>query len=69
MLNQTLCHSERIGLVSREIWPVVPPNVEYFPTEQGLSCVDALDGHVNWAMENVDRVENAINSYDTREPH
>ena len=67
MLTQTIRHLERIGLVSRKVYPVVPPKVEYSLTELGGSCVEAVDGLVNWAVENIDRVEDAISSYDTRE--
>ena len=69
MLTQTLRHLERIGLVSRKVYPVVPPKVEYSLTELGGSCVEAVDGLVNWAVENIDRVEDAISGYDTRENH
>ena len=67
MLTQTLRHLERIGLVSREVYPVVPPKVEYSLTELGVSCVEAVDGLVNWAIENISRVEDATSEYDTRE--
>ena len=67
MLTQTLRHLERIGLVNRRVYPVVPPKVEYSLTELGVSCVEAVDGLVNWAVENIDRVEDAISGYDTRE--
>ena len=67
MLTQTLRHLERIGLVSRKVYPVVPPKVEYSLTELGVSCVAAMDGLLNWAIENIDRVEDAIKGYDTRE--
>jgi len=41
--------------------------VEYSKTKLGVSCAEAVDGLVNWAMENIDRVEDAISGYDTRE--
>ena len=66
MLTQTHRHLERIGLVNRKVYPVVPPKVEYSLTELGVSCVEAVDGLVNWAVENIDRVEDAISGYDTR---
>ena len=60
MLTQTLRHLERIGLVSRKVYPVVPPKVEYSKTELGVSCAEAVDGLVNWAVENIDRVETRL---------
>ncbi len=67
MLTQTLRHLERIGLVERKVYPVIPPKVEYSLTELGSSCVVAVDGLCNWAIENIDQVEQAITEYDRRE--
>ena len=67
MPTQSLRHLEPIGLVSRKVYPVLRPKVEYSLTVLGVSCVEAADGLVNWAVENIDRVEDAISGYDTRE--
>ena len=67
MLTQTLRHLERIGLVERKVYPVIPPKVEYSLTELGRSCVVAVDGLCNWAIENIDQVEQAITDYDRRD--
>lgn len=66
MLTQTLRHLERIGLVERKVYPVIPPKVEYSLTELGGTCVEAIDVLCNWAIENIDQVEDAINDYDNR---
>ncbi len=60
MLTQTLCHLERVGLVERKIYPVVPPKVEYSLTELGWTLVEPIN-------ENINHVEDAIASYDNRD--
>jgi len=67
MLTQTLRHLERIGLVERKVYPVIPPKVEYSLAGVGRSCVVAVDGLCNWAIENIDQVEQAITDYDRRD--
>src|SRR3954469_22359955 len=42
MLTQTLRILERDGLVRREIFPVIPPRVEYELTELGRNLADLL---------------------------
>lgn len=67
MLTQTLRHLERIGLVERKVYPVIPPKVEYSLTELGRSCVVAVDRLCSWAIENIDQVEQAIADYDQKQ--
>ena len=67
MLTQTLRHLERVGLVERTVYPVVPPKVEYSLTELGWTLVEPINVLVDWAIENIDHVENAIESYDSRD--
>ena len=42
MLTQTLRDLERDGLVTRKVFPVVPPRVEYAVTPLGLTLQDPL---------------------------
>jgi len=67
MLTQTLRHLERVGLVERTVYPVVPPKVEYSLTELGLTLVEPINVLANWAIENIDHVEDAIETYDNPE--
>ncbi|MFP6711481.1 MAG: helix-turn-helix domain-containing protein [Rhodospirillales bacterium] len=67
MLTQTLRHLERVGLVERTVYPVVPPKVEYSLTKLGWTLVEPINVLVDWAIENIDHVENAIESYDSRD--
>ena len=64
MLTQTLRHMERDGLLVRTVYPVVPPKVEYRLTGLGLSLGSAFCGVWVWAAENLDKVEEARQTFD-----
>jgi DNA-binding HxlR family transcriptional regulator len=66
MLTQTLRQMERDGLVTRTIYPVVPPKVEYQLTVLGLSLGAAFCGVWVWAAENLAQVEQARRAFDRR---
>ncbi len=51
-LSQNLKELERDGLIHREMYPEVPPKVEYTLTERGASLVAVLDKLCDWGMEN-----------------
>jgi DNA-binding HxlR family transcriptional regulator len=68
VLTQTLREMESYGLVERTVFPVIPPKVEYSLTELGDSLVFALDVLRDWAMDNNDRVEQAIERYTIDNP-
>jgi DNA-binding HxlR family transcriptional regulator len=67
MLTQTLRAMERDGLVSRKIFPVVPPKVEYALTDLGFTLGAAFCGVWVWASENLARVEQARSAFDERD--
>ncbi len=48
MLTQQLRELESDGLVRREVYPVVPPKVEYSLTAMGLSIKPILESMYNW---------------------
>lgn len=50
-LTKELRLLEEYGLVHREVYPVVPPKVEYSLTEIGLKFVPVLDALEKWAAE------------------
>lgn len=64
MLTQTLRHMERDGLVTRTVYAVVPPKVEYRLTQLGMSLGAAFCGVWVWAAENLKHVEQARNQFD-----
>jgi DNA-binding HxlR family transcriptional regulator len=64
MLTQTLRQMERDGLITRKIYPVVPPKVEYSLTPLGLTLGAAFCGVWHWAAENFQQVERARRKFD-----
>ena len=51
-LSQTLKALESDGLIHREMFPEIPPKVEYTLTERGHSLVKVLDQLCIWGEEN-----------------
>lgn len=66
MLTQTLRQMEREGLITRTVYPVVPPKVEYTLTPLGTSLGMAFCGVWVWAAENLEEVEQARREFDAR---
>lgn len=52
MLSQTLRKLEFYELISKEVFPVVPPRVEYSLTPFGTSLIKPLDSLFSWSVEN-----------------
>lgn len=53
MLTVTLRTLEADGLISRKVYPEVPPRVEYCLTELGETLMPHIEGLVNWAVGNM----------------
>ena len=51
-LSQHLKELERDGLIHREMYPEVPPRVEYTLTERGHSLMKVLDQLCDWGNAN-----------------
>ena len=66
MLTQTVRQMERDGLLTRKVYPVVPPRVEYALTDLGLTLSAAFCGVWVWAAENLSKVEAARNAFEKR---
>jgi DNA-binding HxlR family transcriptional regulator len=49
MLAQQLRELEEYGIISRKVYAVVPPKVEYTMTEYGLSLTNMLQEMCQWA--------------------
>lgn len=54
MLASTLRRLEQDGLLSRTVYPEVPPRVEYALTPRGESLMPHLVSLIGWALENFD---------------
>lgn len=67
MLTQTLRQMERDGLVTRRVYAVVPPKVEYTLTRLGATLGGAFCGVWEWAAKNIERVEAARDAFDARD--
>ena len=56
MLSQTLKGLTHDGLVARQVYPEIPPRVEYELTAAGLSLLEPLQMLVNWAIAHMDDI-------------
>ena len=59
MLTQTLRELERDGLVTRKIYPVIPPKVEYELTDLGRNLAALLDQIRTWSEQNAPEIRKA----------
>ncbi len=66
MPSLTRKNLERDGLVIREVFPEVPPRVEYEITDLGKSLLRPTQGLVDWAKGNWEQVRKAQVRYDAR---
>ncbi|MUN38917.1 winged helix-turn-helix transcriptional regulator [Actinomadura litoris] len=66
MLTVTLRGLERDGIVSRTVFPVMPPRVDYALTPLGATLLDAASALVGWAEAHLDEIDAARADYDTR---
>ena len=56
MLSQTLKNLEQSHLVHREVYPEVPPRVEYSLTETGKSLMPAIMALIEWGQAHFNEV-------------
>ena len=67
MLTLTLRNLERDGLVTRTIYPEVPPRVEYSLTQLGKTLQGPISALWDWSAENHEAIIDARAAYDARE--
>jgi DNA-binding HxlR family transcriptional regulator len=65
MLTLTLRGLERDGLVTRTVFPTVPPKVEYELTKLGRSLLEPVSGIGLWARQNRKAIEDARQRFDS----
>ena len=63
MLTTTLKMLESDGLIHREVFPEVPPRVEYSLTEKGRSLLPLIDNLLSWASENMEDIIESRRQY------
>ena len=56
MLTSTLRKLEADDLLSRTVYPEVPPRVEYKLTKRGKTLIPLLNQLVDWSLENMDAI-------------
>ena len=66
MLTVTLRGMERDGLVTRKVYPEVPPRVEYSLTKLGRTLRQLVRGLVQWSGAHLTEVDAARAAYDAR---
>ena len=65
MLTLTLRALERDGLVTRTVFPTIPPRVDYELTKLGRSLLDPVNGLGLWARQNRVAIQKARERFDT----
>jgi DNA-binding HxlR family transcriptional regulator len=66
MLTVTLRNLERDGLVSREIFPEIPPRVEYQLTQLGESLLEPLQSVLDWVNRHSELVRKSQSRFDEK---
>src|ERR1700748_2368632 len=67
MLTLTLRGLERDGLVTRTVFPTVPPRVDYELTKLGHSLLEPVSSLSLWARQNRSAIETARRQFDSAE--
>jgi DNA-binding HxlR family transcriptional regulator len=68
MLTLTLRGLERDGLVTRTVFPTIPPRVDYALTKLGHSLLEPVSRLGLWARQNRAAIESARRRFDAGEP-
>lgn len=53
MLSQQLKDLEKLNIVNRKVYPVIPPKVEYSLTKKGKSLKENLTMIMEWSKKNL----------------
>ncbi|MFF4348790.1 winged helix-turn-helix transcriptional regulator [Streptomyces sp. NPDC001530] len=68
MLTLTVRRLERDGLVTRTVYPTVPPQVEYELTAMGHSLTHLVKALADWSAAHRDSIARARQEWDTEHP-
>ncbi|MDH4764111.1 helix-turn-helix transcriptional regulator [Pseudomonas sp. CBMAI 2609] len=66
MLTLTLRGLERDGLITRTLYPTIPPRVDYALTELGSKLLQPVMALVNWANEHQTAIAAANQRFDDK---
>ena len=66
MLTLTLRGLERDGLVTRTVFPTIPPRVDYELTDLGRGLCHPVKALGEWAISHQDQIEAARSRFDER---
>src|SRR5262249_9035282 len=66
MLTTTVRHLERDGMLTRHVYPEVPPRVEYELTALGRGLMTPVRGLVLWLQSNWPAIRGARERFDAR---
>src|ERR1700761_4902339 len=66
MLTLTLRGLERDGLVTRTVFPTIPPRVDYELTDLGRGLQQPVKALGQWAMDHLAKIEAARTRFDKR---
>ncbi len=66
MLTLTLRGLERDGLITRTMYPTIPPRVDYELTELGRTLLKPVMALVDWANENQAAIAHAHRRFDEK---
>jgi DNA-binding HxlR family transcriptional regulator len=64
MLTLTVRGLERDGLVTRTVFPTIPPRVDYELTALGRGLLQPVKALGQWAMDHQDQIEGARTHFD-----
>jgi DNA-binding HxlR family transcriptional regulator len=64
MLTLTVRGLERDGLVTRTVYPTIPPRVEYTLTPLGRDLLQPISALAGWAIRNQGKIEKARSAFD-----
>lgn len=66
MLTVTLRNLERDGLIDREMYPEIPPRVEYQLSALGRTLLGTIQSLVGWTEEHQTQIAHAREVFDAR---
>lgn len=67
MLTLTLRGLERDGLITRTVFPEIPPRVEYELTSLGETLLVPIQGLAEWAAENRIKIQDARTAFESKQ--